>query len=620
MLVEEHLVAQYEHQGLNGAEMESVYAPPSPLLLPKTDTPKLSDLKVEVPLPMVQTAPPADTVDPLVNASTHAVDDSKSFPLRSPTSQSPHSTRNGRHSGNDALSKEGIIGHQVCRIGETVNRRAMQERLSDLESHQRLLVPVLDFAIPAPAWTSFYETLMAGFRSRILTSSPSSSTHRLAGPKLEKLLRWNPFANCMTKPSLLDEFHPGEGAEPYLNPETAFSLISKTVSNHKTLIFLGGTWDPGDELAMPARKLDHAKISGLIVTPTRKRAISDPVPTLSLSKRMKPVELTGGVREWKRQEQEVTEQLLCDSNDCGPQSLLASYLHHRAPGKVYSTKSDYFFTKLAPALDNGRHSANDTKKAHHKTYTPLPFPEVDSKGLVGSYIVSITLGKGVIHHIEKLAPHVILFDREFSDQSQVENPSVPPQTEADVSLSPVTGIIVANFIQLRQKPLPGQDQGAQIRGRIERAASLYQNLIVLIPVDYTPLSSLTHDDAKAYADFIAFTATAGISINVYLVASGDEALAAWITFSMKKFSHETDRVCSHLTLEESSWERFLRLSGMNIYASQVLAGSLNTKYGARGLAKFLQMTVEDRIDAFADLLGGPYLIERTSRWMDERCN
>jgi hypothetical protein len=241
-----------------------------------------------------------------------------------------------------------------------------------------------------------------------------------------------------------------------------------------------------------------------------------------------------------------------------------------------------------------------------------------------------------------------------------------PIEEADLTISPSTGIILTTLQKLKQKPLPGQQAffTGSLRARIASTAPCYERLIILVkesssnpsqpenPMASAIPSTLTNPlnnlDCTALSDLTAWTVTAlspGPEIQILYIPGGDAEAANWLAAAVSCHhhqggliataaaaadkKHDGDEFC--LIRDETMWERWLRAAGLNAFAAQVvlrglrLRGSSSAGPDSRelssgdprfGLQAFIAMTLEERIETFAGLLGGETVLRRVSAALD----
>jgi hypothetical protein len=93
------------------------------------------------------------------------------------------------------------------------------------------------------------------------------------------------------------------------------------------------------------------------------------------------------------------------------------------------------------------------------------------------------------------------------------------------------------------------------------------------------------------------------------------------------YAREAEAVRELLLPVETSWEVFLRRAGMNVFAAQVVLGSLKVPESevaiggeggqVFGLPLFVMMSRGKRIGLFEEVFGGRRVLERVSDVIDE---
>lgn len=267
--------------------------------------------------------------------------------------------------------------------------------------------------------------------------------------------------------------------------------------------------------------------------------------------------------------------------------------------------------------------------------TPLPAPCLIVPSTPIGAIVSSTLLKHrtLIKHLESLLPSLTLVERDFSAHntttwmpgSVTRSPVTSPlDYEADLVISPSTGILISSFQKVKQRPLPGQKGKTAIQSRLCKVSARYEKLIVLVTEERKDETTDGLDDngCLALTEFIGFASGLPTSITVQFVAGGEETLAKWVASMIVQ--HRIANGTS-LLADETHWELFLRRAGLNAYAAQQIVaelkppqgvnGSSPSKSGHFGLAAFVEMGRENRLAKFGPVCGRK-LIERVSDVVD----
>ncbi|KAF2121488.1 hypothetical protein BDV96DRAFT_564367 [Lophiotrema nucula] len=242
--------------------------------------------------------------------------------------------------------------------------------------------------------------------------------------------------------------------------------------------------------------------------------------------------------------------------------------------------------------------------------------------------------------IERLYPEAIFTERDF------DVPYSPIQ-EADILLSPSTGLIFTTLQLIKQRALPGQPNRSAIKERIARLQLRYERLVVLISEGLSKDMEETGSgrvadsrDTEALMDLTSYSSRTGAEVAVKYIQGGDLALARTIVQEMAKWGlprGSKDIGALKLLHEETLWELFLRRIGFNPFAAQAILASLKTPYdlpltssspaasdhssratvSVFGLPAFILMSAQERIQRFQVLLGGSRILTRANALLDQ---
>ena len=316
--------------------------------------------------------------------------------------------------------------------------------------------------------------------------------------------------------------------------------------------------------------------------------------------------------------------------------------------------------------ENDAATASDVKQH-------IPSPRIDCPQTALPVIVSSTImaNRAIIRRIQSQLPTLDIIERDFFYPTGAPSNMTTPHlssADADITISPSTGIILTHLQRLKQKPLPGQTIFSGVRKQILRIAPRYERLIVIISegqgVSSFPFSSsfsseidkiddrsiapqtLDARDCRAITDLIHSSATIDTVVQIFYVPGGPHQLADWTAAAISKFAtvsspQQGDGGAGLLLHEETIWERFLRAAGMNAFAAQVVLGYMNgsstnrSSYPANdddddvkqsdgerngasssGLAGFVCMSAEERVWRFEKVLGGSKMLTRVNRVLD----
>ncbi|KAK0259659.1 hypothetical protein B0A54_15581 [Friedmanniomyces endolithicus] len=269
----------------------------------------------------------------------------------------------------------------------------------------------------------------------------------------------------------------------------------------------------------------------------------------------------------------------------------------------------------------------------------LPSPHIADPERTMQVIVSSNMltNRTLIRQLHALLPGLEMIER-ASVHHEPRNEKDPKGSlqhiGADLTLSPAAGLLTTTLQLLKQKPLPGQAGFFGVRERIAAVAVRYDRLIVLVlhaqPLDGHSGSiahSLAERDCDALCDLMAFSASLATDVEVHLVPGGEVDVAKWIAAAIAQQSTAVDEGI-HLLPDETLWERFLRAAGLNAFAAQVILsrskqpegmpelGSSSAVQGSEGgvfgLAAFVRLSPEQRLEQFGPVLGGHRVLERVN--------
>jgi hypothetical protein len=206
----------------------------------------------------------------------------------------------------------------------------------------------------------------------------------------------------------------------------------------------------------------------------------------------------------------------------------------------------------APAPAN-----TDTSKAEPLLIlaNPFPFPPIPAHPPPVFFILSSTLlqsQRPLVRSIRRLYPMANCIERDFA--------ILPKASEADILLSPATGLILTSLQKIKQKALPGQKM--QLTGVRERLANLsmrYERLIVLVGEGATEGSAervMDERDCEALSEFGGFAAGFDADVLVLFVPGGEEELVKWVVGCMVRYCQASVRGEGAVLLQDETLVRF----------------------------------------------------------------
>ncbi|KAF2129603.1 hypothetical protein P153DRAFT_403383 [Dothidotthia symphoricarpi CBS 119687] len=259
-----------------------------------------------------------------------------------------------------------------------------------------------------------------------------------------------------------------------------------------------------------------------------------------------------------------------------------------------------------------------------------------------SFIVSSKLlqRRNLTKQVEHFYPAVEIVYRDYNLRHSAAQ-------EADIILSPSTGLIFTTMQQVKQRALPGQPDRSHIKERMSSLQLRYERLLVMVSQglshEMEKLVSNRPDDPRdkeVLSAFEQFSAKLEGEVLVRYVPGGEQALARCIVVEMARYGlpHGSKDIADIKPLAaETNWEVFLRRAGLNPFAAQVILASLkqpfelqipstegssssfgqNETVSVFGLSAFLVMGGEERVRFFQALMGGSRVLGRVGRVLDQ---
>ncbi|KAL8867811.1 MAG: hypothetical protein Q9174_005418 [Haloplaca sp. 1 TL-2023] len=292
--------------------------------------------------------------------------------------------------------------------------------------------------------------------------------------------------------------------------------------------------------------------------------------------------------------------------------------------------------KIAVSDESRAANITEPKKKEQTSFT-APTPRFHIPDNQRFFVASTTFlsNRRLARHVQNLYATANIIERDFAlynwQSTTTHLPSgstSAPSEEADLILSPSTGLILTNLPKIKQQALPGQAARSPIRERIQRIASSYERLVIIVSrsgaqinSEACTVSDLDESDCEAYASFTTFmNSIPSLTESEVLLIDGDvSTLASWIVSLMIKYSSDSS---ISLLQDETQWEVFLRQAGMNAFAAQALLAEMKAMqekgdYGRPwGLREFVLMTPSERRQRFKRVLGGEGMLEIVGKTLD----
>ncbi|ROV91683.1 hypothetical protein VMCG_09236 [Cytospora schulzeri] len=554
---------------------------------------------------------------------------------------------------------------QFGAMAEQSMKSIEQEQLQAADAIARVPVPVMDFSIPETEWTRLRKSASAVFKwiqggHEDIFNLPKWPRDMLT----ESRLIWRPVKPGVDPVPIPESIEASEAlVQSFIDAQDEQDIPNSSdfVQKRDDLLVLG-TEDEGDEIEP---LLTNIKPRTDLVAVVRKRGLNI-VDTTSKRQRIsgkRPFvnQTSGSDRATKaltetqrdRKDQE-TQALLQESSFRGPGDLLEQYTKLCAPQKM--TASKYFPSKetkkaevavLPSPPESSERDCRDTSRnpvepkatISPKPVSRAPHPSINLPPTPPTVFISLSIARFLISALDRLIPEMNLIERDYrAHNTSVWSPGsvsraevVPPLAhDADITVSPITGLIITTMILIRQKPRPGLSKNG-FQERVEKVSARYERVVILVGgdggVDDT-LREVTASDSTALTELQGFTSGLECKVMVYYVGGGDDTLSRWVASMVCRYA-QTDhpQIQKGLLEAETLWELFLRRAGFNVYAAQAVAAQLkvpssgedDTSSSRHGLAAFVTMTRAERRQRFGHLVG-LRVLERVSRIVDEIWN
>ena len=661
---------------LESDSLGDIYSPLKGIKDPPSSPPplraSLQDRKVEVPL-----SPLHSERTPL--SKKKSVSFSESLPeltsVLPPPIPKPENT-----SSSDI---DAFFGEAIAPIGLKAERTIEQEQLQEEDTTLRVLVPVMDFSLPIAPWKAKFHAPMfdngGKIYKKILTEMKALHFSKHIWPmsgKAERELRWAPFPSALGRVESQERI-PDDGS-------TTEFLAQPERVDVNTL-----TWKPEglrllDDLADSDGELEE----GIFPEETnfeiliRKRKLeldesqslssgsdeSKNVPKANLSSKRHATAVFPEINSHSTTQMDRVSKISpCKQpfiDGFSTMGALEEFLSIRKGtiNKPKILKAEHHFptSSSTPSFDPSKRNSENEISAPVSKSKLLPSPDIQTPTIPAPFVISATLLsiRQLFRRIEHLFPSAVFIERDFTlhlpppqrplskfnANPQLHPPSPkgttpPPLTtttiadEADLLLSPSTGLICTTLQKIKQRSLPGQVSRSAICEHVLRTSPRYERLLILVSENrHDGASQLDQGDSTALVKFTAFCSNVIESeVHVTFLASGEEELAKWIVAMMIKYGvaeHEEVK----LIQDETLWEIWLRRAGMNAFAAQAVLGKVKEGEscggadggkgdgfdGEWGLKAFVKMSARERYKRFEVLLGGRKMLGRVGEVVDGR--
>lgn len=604
-------------------------------------------LKLEVP-----------DLEPLTPAETPRGSDFQELVL----TLAPENRRSEETEGNERSfdevkrpSEDDLLAQVACKAAQAVEKRLAEEKLEPADITIRAEVPKLDdikLELPGKANTSreFLHTMVDKHLKHTCQSFDEAT---------EREMRWAPLPRIDLKPLVSESFEPTPLlTECILRP--AFTIKGEDLLwRPDQLRVLQFDEEVDEEELEEDPSLENAPVQPSQSSPTKD---AEPERKATILKR--------------HQHQSSPPGPKLDTFDFGS---LAGFMDTRKAHKRPRLESEAM-TKAAHSSDSDRFVPDIVPVPTSPIQSPaidmndLSAPQVPDNSSPRGIIVSSRLLKSHRQLMQTLetrpSPALTVIYRDLGSGTDTGD-------EPDMIFSPTTAAIFTTLQATTQRSLPGQGSSRPaIFDRMLRLSQLYDRLLVLTtlpPSDTAPLDSPnTCSQLSTLTSFCTSLSlpdpslSSGSIVQPILIPTSSilqsptpphnprhlSPLYQWtyaliLKHAFNPFSSFNATATSRLGLtllpSETTWELFLRKAGLNQYAAQVVLGTLRKPAQEQGdaalpehegeenqgeeerkinglypwgLKAFVQMSKEERVGMFAEVLGRR-AVERVSGVLDQ---
>lgn len=525
---------------------------------------RAEDLKVEGPL-----TPPMFSTSPMKKLKS--VSFSNILTEYIPTMKISGSTDDGASSSVDFDDYDDLL-RDIEPLVEQAKRSIENEQLSSADTTARVDIPDMDFSLPVAPWEEYSQSrsrrrkineteldAQSTFLLRIKREDLKTAASWHGVSSLERELRWNIFTTHVSSLNLQEQ----------LDSDTAWNAILAELMAGEIATSLSLVWkrdglrlfdeeeEEQEEEIESEEEEKNIDIEALI----RKRRLEIEEVEKQAHKRTAPVrpkifqcKQTGPQPPLSRYNSTQP------SNDTGNELMFGGFSASTALHKFMETRgkaveafipveNQSSFTSINPRIMNTlpvrspEPSHEDSAMTKPEISRPLSLgkgmnPIAVPKHLPPcSVIVSSILlqRRFLLKQIEHLYPSAEIIYRDYTLTHSASD-------EADMILSPSTGLIFTTIQQVKQRALPGQPDRSSLKERILRLQARYERLLIMISEGLTremeergsPRPADSRDE-DALAQFEAFTATLEGDLLVEFVRGGEHGFARSLVRKMAEF-------------------------------------------------------------------------------------
>ncbi|KAI4172079.1 MAG: hypothetical protein LQ343_003826 [Gyalolechia ehrenbergii] len=639
---------QTEVSDLNSAgdlysPLKDISSTPSPRLQKRS---RREDLKIEGPLtpPASDRPHPWDTKKVSFSEAMHEIIPSLPPPIEEPEELSPEDI-------------DMLFADQIAPIAAKVDLEIEQEQLHEADTTSRVSVPVMDFAKPIPPWVVPSSGNAKDWMKKFMCDIKDEYLTVLTGWEIDRetertKLSWVPFPMSLDRFELQDSIEDDGSLAAFIDqpepidPET---LIWKPPG----LRVLDDIHESDDEElacgSFPPAKDMQSLIKKRKLELHNEGAIDDSTNSANDHLHVTKVARNGAHPFEESPDRTLDKSVPLDekiatTSGFSAINALDQFLGVRR-GELRESHKPKDVQPPQPrsigSMEKPEPRGPTVENVAQKTNLVVPRPQIKVSDAPRYFVAATSFlsNRKLAHQIKDLYPSAEYIERDFAlytshaafTESSTKLARTGPDAsldEADLILSPSTGLILTSLQKIKQQSLPGQSTRSPVRERIEWTAARYERLIVLVSRigpgsnnDASAMEPLDQSDCEALTSLTAFLnhIPAFSESEMFLVDGDNSVLATWIVSLMVKHSFETPTT---LLQEETQWEVFLRQAGMNAFAAQVILADMKAAKdddsGVWGLRKFIFMNPEERYRKFEGLCGGRGVLERIGKVLDSR--
>jgi hypothetical protein len=450
------------------------------------------------------------------------------------------------------------------------NQIIEQEQLQEADSLLRVVVPIVDFSQPVAPWKSFARRSNGKYREgetelmsqqkllfqvkqqdlKIFSCWPSVM-------RLERQLHWTAIPKELVKLA----------ADEELEDSRYMAIVLDDMGMEDVVVSDTLTWKPEglrvlDDLDESEEEIEtagfeeneYSDIERLVrkrrlelVEPVQMRAETGPhQKKLQIAM---PVRTSDGLlqRPDLSMERISTDKAMEHGSEMifrgelfSASAALSNFMYSQ--GKASSvqrvTPERTLHSSIAPetsfTLAGIRNQTFSTENPAFKTAASVSIPQTPQDPDPRSFVISTLLlreQRSLMRVVERLYRKATFFERDFS--------ALPTVTEADMILSPTTGIVLTTLQKIKQRALPGQEAtSGSLKERLSSLSIRYDRVLLLVNYGCSGNGiprDLDQRDHDALAELKEFARSLGSDTQVIPVMGGDEVLGRWIVTYMLRY-------------------------------------------------------------------------------------